>query len=73
MDWISAVGRPPSPAQVFAGAQPVQHPRSLYSTHAPQLESGGRANVTVELRQDKLEDDPVFRERVLRCVVEAFS
>lgn len=46
---------------------------SLYSTHAPQLESGGRANVTVELRQDKLEDDPVFRERVLRCVVEAFS
>ena len=42
---------------------------SLYRTHAPELESGGRANLTVELRQDKLEEDAHWREIVLRCVV----
>ena len=41
---------------------------SLYKTHAPQLESGGRANVTVELRQDKLEEDPAWREELPRRI-----
>ena len=46
---------------------------SLYSTHAPQLESDGRQNITVELRQDKIDDDPEWRAKVVGCIVECFQ
>lgn len=29
-----------------------------------------RENITVELRQDKIEDDPQWRATVIRCIVE---
>ena len=43
------------------------------ATHAPQLESEGRENITVELRQDKIEDDPEWRAKVVGCIVACFQ
>ena len=41
----------------------------VYDTHAVEVESGGRDTITVELRQDKI-DDERWRATVVECLVE---